>query len=124
MDADESPYHCSDCGLCRVGGTENFKHCHDCGIDIDITQFNEHSCKAGKYMSNCPICQVRFCDVFFTSLYPIKYNLFLILIKFVCLLYSSLWSIFFLFVLQHLLIPLLKFVYITGGSFLFTQGVA
>jgi len=57
MDADESPYHCSDCGLCRVGGTENFKHCHDCGIDIDITQFNEHSCKAGKYMSNCPICQ-------------------------------------------------------------------
>ena len=25
----EKPYHCPDCGFCRVGGGENFRHCQD-----------------------------------------------------------------------------------------------
>eukprot|EP00592_Proboscia_alata_P008301 CAMPEP_0194355184 /NCGR_PEP_ID=MMETSP0174-20130528/3152_1 /TAXON_ID=216777 /ORGANISM="Proboscia alata, Strain PI-D3" /LENGTH=757 /DNA_ID=CAMNT_0039124381 /DNA_START=60 /DNA_END=2333 /DNA_ORIENTATION=- len=53
----EEPYHCHDCGFCRVGGRDNFRHCHDCGMCIDATLFGEHSCKIGKYMSNCPVCQ-------------------------------------------------------------------
>jgi RING finger/CHY zinc finger protein 1 len=57
MDNKERPYHCPDCGFCRVGGAENFRHCHSCGICIDAQQFDQHSCKVGKYMSNCPVCQ-------------------------------------------------------------------
>lgn len=57
MDNDEKPYHCADCGFCRVGGAENFRHCHDCGMCIDDKLFDQHNCKVGKYMSNCPVCQ-------------------------------------------------------------------
>jgi len=57
MSASETPYHCIDCGFCRVGGRENFTHCHDCGMCIDALLFEDHNCKAGKYMSNCPVCQ-------------------------------------------------------------------
>ena len=57
MSDEESPYHCSDCGFCRVGGRENFRHCDDCGMCIDTLLFDDHNCKAGKYMSNCPVCQ-------------------------------------------------------------------
>jgi len=57
MSDEDNPYHCQDCGFCRVGGRENFTHCHDCGMCIDAKLFNDHNCKAGKYMSNCPVCQ-------------------------------------------------------------------
>ena len=57
MSAEEEPYHCSDCGFCRVGGRNKFKHCHDCGMCIDVDLFSDHNCKTGKYMSNCPVCQ-------------------------------------------------------------------
>lgn len=57
MANDENPYHCPDCGFCRVGGEENFKHCHDCGMCIDKTLYDNHNCKDGKYKSNCPVCQ-------------------------------------------------------------------
>jgi len=57
MSSSEDPYHCDDCGFCRVGGRENFTHCHDCGMCIDAKLFDDHNCKAGKYMSNCPVCQ-------------------------------------------------------------------
>lgn len=57
MSDEERPYHCAECGFCRVGGAENFKHCHDCGMCIDRTLYNNHNCKVGKYKSNCPVCQ-------------------------------------------------------------------
>jgi RING finger/CHY zinc finger protein 1 len=57
MSADEDPYHCAECGFCRVGGRENFRHCQDCGMCIDALLFDDHNCKSGKYMSNCPVCQ-------------------------------------------------------------------
>ncbi|KAL9179757.1 hypothetical protein ACHAXT_007727 [Thalassiosira profunda] len=57
MSADEDPYHCVKCGFCRVGGRENFAHCDDCGMCIDALLFEDHNCKSGKYMSNCPVCQ-------------------------------------------------------------------
>ena len=57
MSGKESPYHCHDCGFCRVGGRENFRHCDDCGMCIDALLFDDHNCKVGKYMSNCPVCQ-------------------------------------------------------------------
>ena len=57
MSNEEKPYHCPDCGFCRVGGGENFRHCQDCGMCIDKKLFDNHNCKVGKYMSNCPVCQ-------------------------------------------------------------------
>ena len=57
MSNEERPYHCPDCGFCRVGGGENFQHCQDCGMCIDKQLFQDHNCKVGKYMSNCPVCQ-------------------------------------------------------------------
>eukprot|EP00934_Nitzschia_sp_Nitz4_P003512 Nitzschia sp. Nitz4//scaffold193_size40683//20803//22312//NITZ4_007500-RA/size40683-snap-gene-0.58-mRNA-1//-1//CDS//3329540282//3502//frame0 len=57
MSSDEKPYHCTDCGFCRVGGAENFRHCHDCGMCIDKSLYSNHNCKSGKYKSNCPVCQ-------------------------------------------------------------------
>jgi RING finger and CHY zinc finger domain-containing protein 1 len=57
MSNEEQPYHCTDCGFCRVGGKGNFQHCHQCGMCIDRVLYNDHNCKAGKYRSNCPICQ-------------------------------------------------------------------
>ena len=57
MTDEEEPYHCHECGFCRVGGADNFKHCMDCGMCIDIELFHDHNCKSGKYMSNCPVCQ-------------------------------------------------------------------
>lgn len=57
MSKEERPYHCEECGFCRVGGKENFRHCQDCGMCIDSHVFDDHNCKAGKYMSDCPVCQ-------------------------------------------------------------------
>lgn len=57
MSDTEDPYHCHKCGFCRVGGRENFRHCDDCGMCIDAFLFDDHNCKSGKYMSNCPVCQ-------------------------------------------------------------------
>lgn len=57
MSAKDEPYHCEKCGFCRVGGRENFRHCDDCGMCIDAFLFEDHNCKSGKYMSNCPVCQ-------------------------------------------------------------------
>lgn len=56
MSSEDAPYHCADCGFCRVGGRENYRHCQGCGMCIDVVLFEEHNCSAGKYMSNCPVC--------------------------------------------------------------------
>jgi RING finger/CHY zinc finger protein 1 len=57
MSNDENPYHCSDCGFCRIGGDDAFVHCHDCEMCVYASQFEKHDCKKDKYKSNCPICQ-------------------------------------------------------------------
>ena len=62
MNDTEKPYHCDKCGFCRVGGAENFKHCDDCGMCIDVTLFDSHHCKDGKYKANCPVCQENLFD--------------------------------------------------------------
>ena len=57
MSDKDKPYHCTDCGFCRVGGAENFQHCDDCGMCIDKSLYLEHDCKTDKYKANCPVCQ-------------------------------------------------------------------
>ncbi len=56
MSANEAPYHCKDCGFCRVGGRDQYRHCHQCGMCIDVDVFDDHNCQSGKYMANCPVC--------------------------------------------------------------------
>lgn len=56
MSSEEKPYHCEKCGFCRVGGEDRFCHCDGCGMCIDVSLFDEHNCKSGKYMANCPVC--------------------------------------------------------------------
>lgn len=63
MESGENPYHCHDCGICRVGGINNFKHCRTCGMCIDKNMFDQHNCEAGKFMAKCPIC----CEDLFSS---------------------------------------------------------
>jgi RING finger and CHY zinc finger domain-containing protein 1 len=50
-DIDKQQFHCNKCGICRVGGRENFKHCDNCNLCIGIN--TDHKCsKLGK----CSIC--------------------------------------------------------------------
>ena len=58
MDNNDEPFHCHQCGICRVGGQDNFKHCTTCGMCIDKTIFANHNCQANKFMTTakCPVC--------------------------------------------------------------------
>ncbi|XP_008667057.1 putative RING zinc finger domain superfamily protein isoform X9 [Zea mays] len=44
-DVDKEQFHCDDCGICRVGGKENFFHCQKCGKEINksITSHIHHT---------------------------------------------------------------------------------
>lgn len=56
MEDKDGVYHCDECGICRIGGRENFKHCETCGMCIDVEVFDDHKCQAGKFMSKCTVC--------------------------------------------------------------------
>jgi len=56
---DDSPkgqFHCAGCGLCRVGGRENFTHCDVCGLCLAATGFETHKCIAAASDRDCPVC--------------------------------------------------------------------
>lgn len=57
MEGRKSPFHCADCGFCRVGGGANFKHCTGCGMCISADSFETHKCLKDKYKSECPVCR-------------------------------------------------------------------
>ena len=47
-------YHCASCGICRVGGRENFQHCNTCNMCIPVTA-TDHTCRSA-VTGNCPVC--------------------------------------------------------------------
>lgn len=53
-DNNKGQFHCVQCGLCRVGGRENYKHCNPCGICFKIG--STHKCIEQCSSSDCPIC--------------------------------------------------------------------
>lgn len=53
-DNDKGQFHCTQCGLCRVGGRDNYRHCNQCGICFKIG--STHKCIEQCSNSNCPIC--------------------------------------------------------------------
>jgi len=53
-DVDKGQFHCDGCGICRVGGAENFSHCFTCGLCLRTDQ--EHKCISDSSHNNCPVC--------------------------------------------------------------------
>jgi RING finger and CHY zinc finger domain-containing protein 1 len=65
---DKQQFHCPKCGICRVGGMDNFYHCGKCGICISIKIKDTHKCINNSFHSNCPICF----DPLFDSTKPLQ----------------------------------------------------
>ncbi|XP_047157925.1 E3 ubiquitin-protein ligase MIEL1-like isoform X2 [Vigna umbellata] len=49
-------FHCDDCGICRVGGRENFFHCKKCGSCYSNGLRDNHLCVENSMRHHCPIC--------------------------------------------------------------------
>lgn len=62
-DTSKEQYHCSGCGICRIGGRENFFHCYTCGCCYSIILKNSHPCVEGAMHHDCPVC----CEYLFES---------------------------------------------------------
>jgi RING finger and CHY zinc finger domain-containing protein 1 len=55
-DLSKGVFHCDGCGICRVGGRENFFHCPACGCCYAVQLRSNHKCIAGAMHHNCPVC--------------------------------------------------------------------
>lgn len=66
--ATKRPFHCDKCGLCRVGGRENFTHCDKCCMCIR-NGITDHQCIKDKYKNICPVCRE---DMFSSRQSPIE----------------------------------------------------
>lgn len=55
-DIEKKHFHCYDCGICRVGGRDNFFHCKKCGSCYSLSLLNNHSCVENSMRHHCPIC--------------------------------------------------------------------
>jgi RING finger and CHY zinc finger domain-containing protein 1 len=53
----KKPFHCVQCGFCRVGGADSFRHCDECCMCISRSVYNTHQCFKDKYKNNCPVCR-------------------------------------------------------------------
>ncbi|KAI0439757.1 hypothetical protein F4803DRAFT_25264 [Xylaria telfairii] len=64
-DPDKPCYHCSDCGICRIGNGigKDFYHCKGCCACIAISTQSDHKCFERVIDCDCPICG----DYMFTS---------------------------------------------------------
>ncbi|CAI7582719.1 unnamed protein product [Penicillium glandicola] len=64
-DSKKSIYHCSDCGICRIGQGlgKDFFHCQTCSVCLPMCIENTHRCIERSTQCDCPICG----DYMFTS---------------------------------------------------------
>ncbi|KAL6210438.1 hypothetical protein ACLB2K_015670 [Fragaria x ananassa] len=49
-------FHCHECGICRVGGRDNFFHCQKCGSCYGVDLRSNHNCIENSMKSQCPVC--------------------------------------------------------------------
>lgn len=49
-------FHCDECGICRVGGRENFFHCQTCGCCYPTELQDNHKCVTNALRQDCPVC--------------------------------------------------------------------
>uniref|UniRef100_A0A4W3J0U8 Ring finger and CHY zinc finger domain containing 1 n=1 Tax=Callorhinchus milii TaxID=7868 RepID=A0A4W3J0U8_CALMI len=55
-DIDKKQYHCSACGICRIGPKEMFFHCSKCNFCLAIHLRGNHKCVENVSRQNCPVC--------------------------------------------------------------------
>ncbi|XP_052187725.1 E3 ubiquitin-protein ligase MIEL1-like [Diospyros lotus] len=55
-DTSKKQFHCDDCGICRVGGRENFFHCRKCASCYSVDLRDNHLCVENSMKNHCPIC--------------------------------------------------------------------
>ncbi|XP_068712472.1 RING finger and CHY zinc finger domain-containing protein 1-like [Montipora foliosa] len=55
-DRDKGQFHCDYCGVCRIGGRENYFHCTRCDMCFPKNIRSSHTCVEKSSRSNCPIC--------------------------------------------------------------------
>jgi len=55
-DEDKQQFHCDGCGICRVGGRDNYFHCDRCDMCLPNHLQNKHKCVEQVSRSNCPVC--------------------------------------------------------------------
>eukprot|EP00326_Haptolina_ericina_P009736 CAMPEP_0181206922 /NCGR_PEP_ID=MMETSP1096-20121128/21295_1 /TAXON_ID=156174 ORGANISM="Chrysochromulina ericina, Strain CCMP281" /NCGR_SAMPLE_ID=MMETSP1096 /ASSEMBLY_ACC=CAM_ASM_000453 /LENGTH=249 /DNA_ID=CAMNT_0023297857 /DNA_START=82 /DNA_END=830 /DNA_ORIENTATION=+ len=55
-DVGKEQFHCEKCGICRVGGRENFFHCDTCGACYSTELQGNHICVPNSMQRDCPIC--------------------------------------------------------------------
>ncbi|XP_058789718.1 RING finger and CHY zinc finger domain-containing protein 1 isoform X3 [Phymastichus coffea] len=55
-DEDKNQYHCDGCGICRLGGRDNFFHCAKCNMCLPIQLQKGHKCVENVSHANCPVC--------------------------------------------------------------------
>ncbi|XP_063907824.1 RING finger and CHY zinc finger domain-containing protein 1-like [Zophobas morio] len=55
-DEDKGQFHCEGCGICRVGGGDNFFHCDVCNMCLSIGMLGNHKCVENRSHTDCPIC--------------------------------------------------------------------
>jgi len=53
---DKEQFHCTGCGICRVGGRSNYFHCDRCAACLPLNQRGAHKCIEDGLRNNCPIC--------------------------------------------------------------------
>lgn len=53
---DKGQFHCEGCGICRVGGQENYFHCEKCVACLPLSIKGNHKCISETLKINCPIC--------------------------------------------------------------------
>jgi len=49
-------FHCDKCGICRIGGRDNFFHCDTCGCCYSHNLRENHVCVANSMKNDCPVC--------------------------------------------------------------------
>ena len=57
MQQSKQPFHCAECGFCRVGGQDSYRHCKECCMCISVSVYDTHNCMKDKYKNNCPVCR-------------------------------------------------------------------
>ncbi|KAG2437922.1 hypothetical protein HXX76_005538 [Chlamydomonas incerta] len=67
-DLSKDCFHCKDCGICRVGGRDNFFHCATCNCCYAQSLRDSHVCIENSMHANCPVC----CEFLFDSVKPIN----------------------------------------------------
>jgi RING finger/CHY zinc finger protein 1 len=55
-DNNKGQFHCDKCGICRVGGKDNFFHCDKCDLCLNVSLKNLHKCVEKVSHSTCPVC--------------------------------------------------------------------